>query len=123
MSVDFEERARPAKNEEKELAEFERRLQVAIRRHEAPLGLKSRVLAQARARRQARHGRGWIFQRIAASALLAGLFGGYAVYHEQQQRQIEQRKGEQAAQQLMTALRITSRTLSKVNEHLAENAR
>jgi len=126
--VDFEEQARPAKNEERELVEFERRLQVAIRRHEAPLGLKSRVMAQARARRQARHGRGWMLQRIAASALLAALFGGFAVYHEnleheKQERQIERRKGEQAAEQVMTALRITSKTLGKVNEHLAENAK
>lgn len=121
--MDFDQQARPSKDEERELAEFERRLQVAIRRHEAPLGLKSRVLAQARARRQARHGRGWMLQRIAASALLAVLFGGFAVYHEQQERRIEQVKGEQAREQVMTALRITSRTLGKVNEHLAENTR
>ena len=105
--------------EEREIAEFERRLRFAMRRHEAPLGLKSRVLAQARARRQARHGRGWILQRIAASAVLAALFGGMAVYHETEER----RKGEQAREQVMTALRITSKTLGRVNERLAENAR
>jgi len=116
--VDFEERTRPAKDEQREQAEFERRLRLAIRRHEAPLGLKSRVLAQARARRKARHGRAWIWQRLAASVVLAALFGGAAVYRENQER----RKGELAKEQVMTALRITHRTLDRVNEHLAENA-
>ena len=121
--MDFEERSKSGKSEEREIAEFEHRLRMAIRRHEAPLGLKSRVIAQARARRRTQHGRGWMLQRIAASALLAALFGGFAVHHEQHERQIEQRKGQQAAEQVMIALRITSRTLGKVNEHLAEDAR
>ncbi len=105
--------------EEREIAEFERKLRFAMQRHEVPLGLKSRVLAQARARRQARHGRGWILQRIAASAVLAAVFGGIAVYHEAEER----RRGEQAREQVMTAMRITSKTLGRVNERLAENAR
>lgn len=125
--MDFEERSKSEKSpeqslermEERDLAEFERRLRFAIRRHEAPLGLKSRVIAQARSRRRAQHGRGWIMQRIAASALLAALFGGVAVYHQNEER----RKGEQAREQVMTALRITHRTLDRVSEHLAENAR
>ena len=125
--MDFEER--PKMNQEDradrdtadhDTAEYERRLQFAIRRHEAPLGLKSRVLAQARARRrQAKHSRGWMLQRIAASTLLAVLFGGFAVYHQKE----EQRKGEQAREQVMMALRITSKTLGKVNEHLADSAK
>lgn len=118
--MDFEKQNRPRaeRDEDREQAEFERRLQLAIRRHEAPLGLKSRVLAQARARRNARHGRVWIWQRLAASVVLAALFGGVAVYRENEER----RKGELAKEQVMTALRITHRTLDRVNEHLAENA-
>ena len=105
--------------ETKELEELERRLRMALARRPAPLGLKQRVLAQARQRRlmgQApQQGRGWMLQRIAASMLLAALFGGFAVYRQQEER----RKGEAAREQVLTALRITNRTLDRVSEHLA----
>lgn len=102
-----------------ETAEFERKLRLAMRRREAPLGLQSRVLARARERRRAQSGRWWMLQRIAASAVLAAIFGGVAVYRQVEER----RKGEQARAQVMTALRITSRTLDKVNQRLADDTR
>ena len=104
------------KHNEKELAEFERKLQIAMRRQPAPVGLKQRVLARARERRQARHGRMWIVQRIAASAVLAAIFGGFAVYRQVEER----RKGEEARAQVITALRIARKTLNRVGERVQE---
>jgi hypothetical protein len=110
---------------DQELAEFERKLRFALQHRAAPLGLKQRVLARARERRQAQHGRWWMLQRIAASAVLAAIFGGFAVYRQVEERAIERRKGEEAREQVLTALRITNRTLDRVsdrvNERLAEN--
>jgi hypothetical protein len=104
---------------EQELAEFERKLRFAMQHRAAPLGLKQRVLARARERRQAGRGRVWILQRLAASIILAAIVGGFAAYHQADER----RKGEQAREQVMTALRITSRTLNRVNERLADSGR
>jgi hypothetical protein len=105
--------------DEKDMAEFERKLRLALQHREAPLGLKKRVLARTRERRQAERGRWWMVQRIAASAVLAAIFGGAAVYHRLEER----RKGEEAREQVLTALRITSKTLDRVGDKLAENSR
>jgi hypothetical protein len=114
MYVGFDRRKH---EDEQELADFERQLRSALQYRDAPVGLKQRVLARARERRQARHGRGWLLQRVAASVLLAGAIGGFAVYR----RAEEQRKGEEARQQVMTAFRITSRTLDRVNDRLMDS--
>ena len=101
----------------REMADFEARLRGAMQRQEAPLGLKQRVLAQARERRRAQQPwwRVHLVQRVAASLVLAAVCGGYAVYHQQAE---ERRKGEEAREQVMTAIRITSKTLGRVNERL-----
>ena len=103
--------------EGREMADFEARLRGAMQRQEAPLGLKQRVLARARERRRAQQP--WwrvpLVQRVAASLVLAAVCGGYAVYHQQAE---ERRKGEEAREQVMTAFRITSKTLGRVNERL-----
>ena len=104
---------------EQELAEFERKLRFAMQHRAAPVGLKQRVLAGARERRRSRHGRGWMLQRIAASIVLAVIFGGLAVYRQAEER----RKGEEAREQVLTALRITHKTLDRVHERLAGNGR
>jgi hypothetical protein len=103
----------------KELAEFERKLRQAMRQRVAPAGLKQRVLARAREQRQARRGRWWMVQRVAASVTLAAALVGVAAYRQVEER----RKGEQAREQVLTAMRITSRALGRVNERLAENSR
>lgn len=108
---------------EQELAEFEQKLKFAMQHRAAPLGLKQRVLARARERRQTGHGRLWIMQRLAASIVLAAMFGGFAVYRQAEERAAEQKRGEQAREQVLTAMRITSRTLNRVNERLAETGR
>ena len=109
------------RDELKQAQEFERALKQAMRRRDAPLGLKQRVMAGAGARRRVERerGRGWMLQRIAASALLAVLFGGFAAY-----KQFEERKrGEEAREQVMTALRITNRALDRVGDKLDEDER
>ena len=105
---------------ERELQEFERKLRRAMQRREAPLGLKARVLARARERRQAQHGRAWMFQRTAVAVVLAVVFGGFAAYRQAEQRAEERRKGEEAREQVLLALRITHKTLDRVGERLAE---
>lgn len=105
------------------MADFEGMLQEAMQRQEAPLGLKQRVLAKARERRRAEQRPWWrvhLVQRVTATLLLAAVCGGYAVYHQQAE---ERRKGEEARAQVITALRITSRTLGRVNERLIVNSR
>ena len=102
--------------DERDLQDFERKLRMAIVRREAPLGLKSRVLAQARERRQAQRGRLWIWQRVAATLVVAAVLGGFVEYRHIE----EQRKGEAAREQVLTALRITSKTMNRVQEKLAD---
>jgi hypothetical protein len=126
MSVEHNEMDDEMRNDEmkgRELAEFERKLRFALQHRPAPLGLKQRVLVRARERRQAQHGRWWMVQRIAASAALAAVFGGLAVYHQAEERALERKKGEEAREQVMTALRITHQTLYRVNARLIQNSR
>jgi len=110
-------------NDEQELVEFERKLRMAMQHREAPLGMKQRALARARERRQTQRGHFWMVQRIAASIVLAAAVGGFAAYRYNEERIAEQKRGEEAREQVMTALRITSRTLGRVNERLMENGR
>jgi len=107
---------------EQELAEFERKLRFALQHRDAPLGMKQRVLARAREQRQAQHSRWWMLQRIAASALLAAVFGGFAVYKQVEERNLERRRGEEAREQVMTAFRITHKTLDRVGDRVNEGS-
>lgn len=100
--------------------EFERELRQAMVRRPAPPGLKGRILdARSRRRTMRVHRRVVLWQRLAASLVLAAtLGGGFAWRHVQQQR-----RGEEARQQVMTALRITNRALNEVNARLAAHDR
>lgn len=102
---------------EQELQEFERKLRHAMQHRPAPLGLKQRVLAGARERRRQQHGWRWMVQRIGASAVLASMAVGFVVYRQAEER----RKGEVAREQVLTALRITNRTLNRVNQRLTDD--
>jgi hypothetical protein len=104
---------------EQEQAEFERKLRYAMQHRAAPLGLKQRVLARAREQRNER-GRSWTWQWVAASTLLVAIVCGGLVVH---QRVEERQKGEEARQQVLTALRITNKTLDRVTQRLAYSDR
>ena len=108
--------------ENQEMADFEGMLRDAMQRQDAPLGLEQRVLARVRERRRAEQRPWWrihMVQRVAASVVLAVVLGGGLVYQQHEKRVEEQRKGEEAKEQVMTAFRITTRTLGRVNERLA----
>ena len=109
--------------QDREQTEFESMLRRALHHRPAPLGLKQRVLSTARERRQHQHGRAWIFQRLAATAVLAAAFAGFASYRQHEERQRELQRGEEARQQVLTALRITNKALDRVSTRLAENSR
>jgi hypothetical protein len=108
--VDFERPDQP-----EQIDEFERELRQAMERRPAPPSLKRRIMQKRGMQRTERvqsHTMWW--QRLAASLLLAGvIFGGYSW------RQAEdRRKGEEAKQQVLTALRITNRALNDMNRRL-----
>lgn len=69
-------------------------------------------------------GRGWAIQRIAASVALGAVVAGAAAYYQTEQRrrseaaQAEQTRALVARDQVMEALRITSRTLNRVQDRL-----
>jgi hypothetical protein len=58
----------------------------------------------------------------AALLLTAALAGGFA-WHSHQERIEEQARGEAARQQVLTALRITSRALNQMNRQLSARGR
>lgn len=103
-----------------QIDDFEREVRQAIQRRPAPPSLKRRILERRDSRRTEKlHLRTVWWQRLAASVLIAGVIaGGYSW------RQVEdRRKGEEAKQQVLTALRITNRALNDMNRRLAEHNR
>ncbi len=95
--------------------EFEQELRQALERRPAPPSLKGKIMARRRGSKLGRHAVLW--QRLAASLVLAAMLGG-AVEWERHVRE-ERRRGEAAREQVMTALRITGHALDKMNQQLA----
>jgi len=96
--------------------EFERELQQAMERKPAPPFLKSRVMARRQAKPEPRwhlHQLAW--QRLAASVALAAVLGGALAWRH---AELQHRKGVEARQQVLTALRITGRALDQMNQQL-----
>ena len=89
---------------------FEQELRNALQRKEPATGFAERVVRQAEPPRQMTLRR-WAPLAVAAS-LIVGTFG--VVRYE------DYRKGEQAKDQLMLALRITAKTLDTVERKLRE---
>ncbi len=105
--------------------DFERELQKGLQRQPAPTSLKRKVMdrrAQNREPLQFRrstarqHTRMVWLERIAASLVLAGVAGSAAMGHYA----VERRKGEEAKQQVFTALRITNHAFRVMNEQLQQ---
>lgn len=92
--------------------DFERGLREAMGRLPAPPSLKRKVMERRRVR--SAQGRVVWWQRLAASVVLAGAAGGALAWHNAEQR----RKGEEAKQQVFTALRIANHALEEMNAQL-----
>jgi len=107
--------------------EFELELKQALQRRPAPPSLKRRLMAKRAERKLPLAGRNSfvLWQRLAASVVLVAAVGSAFAWrqHEQEQRSEDQRKGEQARQQVLTALRITSHALDHVQAQLGARNR
>ncbi len=108
--------------------EFERELRESLERQPAPGSLKRKVMEQRwQNRAQLRlsgasarqHVRMIWFERIAASLVVASVVGSAVAGHYA----LERRKGEEAKQQVFTALRITNHAFQVMNEQLQERDR
>ena len=99
------------------MEEFEQELRQAFERRPAPPSLKRRLMESRRVRQPQSHAFHW--QRLAATILLTAVLGGGVVLHQRE----EQRRGEAACQQVMTALRITNHAFEHMNKQLAAHHR
>jgi len=130
----------PSEKPFEHIDEFERELRHSLERQPAPLSLKHKVMELRGPQRQVhvagvverrlqnrgqilsirsatrRHSRMIWLERIAASLVVAAVAGGAVFGHYADER----RRGEEAKQQVLTALRITNRALDLMSEHLAE---
>jgi hypothetical protein len=106
--------------------EFERELRETLSRQPAPANLKRKVMESRRQNRgqivsirsaTRPHTRMIWFERIAASLVLAAVAGSAFVGRYA----IERRKGEEAKQQVFTAIRITNRALQVMNQQLQQH--
>lgn len=98
--------------------EFERELREALERRPAPPSLKRKLMAGRRAPQPRRVPLPW--QRLAASLALAGVLGGSLWGWRERE---EQRRGEAAREQVLTALRITGHAINQVDSQLAAHGR
>jgi hypothetical protein len=98
---------------------FERELSEALERRPAPLSLKRGILERRWQQRSRQRMRMVWFERLAASLVLAGVAGGAVIGHYA----VERRKGEEAKQQVFTALRIANHALEEMNAQLKQQDR
>jgi hypothetical protein len=100
--------------------DLERELRQAFERRPAPPSLKRKIMERRRRQNTERmHHRVVFWQRLAASVVLAGGVGGAFAWHNVR----EQRRGEEARQQVLTALRIANHALYQMNVQLAAQDR
>jgi hypothetical protein len=101
--------------EPESMNEFEHQLRQALEPVPAPPGLKRRLLARRETQHQTRRRRVVWWQRMAVAAALLCLLAGVWMWRNAEQR----REGEEARQQVILALRITSRALRQMQSQLA----
>jgi hypothetical protein len=100
--------------------DLERELRQAFARQPAPPGLKRRLMDQRRRQHAARiHRRVILWQRLAATLVLACTLGGLLAWRHIRQ----ERKGQELRQQVLTAFRITNHALDQMNRQLASHDR
>lgn len=100
--------------------DLERELRQAFARQPAPPGLKRRLMETRRRQHSARlHQRVVLWQRLAATLVLACSLGGLLAWRHVSQ----QRKGEELRRQVLTAFRITNHALDQMNHQLASHDR
>ena len=102
----------------KGIDEFEEELLQAMRRVDAPASLKQGLLERRRFQRPRSRREMW--ERLAATLLMAAVVGGGLYWRHEAE---EQRKGEEARRQVLQALRITNHALQEMNTRLAEHNR
>jgi hypothetical protein len=96
--------------------DFESELHATFARVPAPPDLKRKVMNQLwEQTRSARRRMVW-FERIAASLVVVAVMGGAVVGRNA----MERRRGEEAKQQVFTALRIATHALEEMNVQLQE---
>jgi hypothetical protein len=102
------------------LDDLERELRQAFERRPAPPSLKRKIMERRRRQNteRLRH-RMVLWQRLAASVVLAGVVGGAFAWHNVEER----RKGEAAREQVLTALRIANHALYRMNAQLSAQDR
>ena len=100
------------------MEDFEQELREAFARRPAPPSLKRKLMERRRAQR--RPSPAVVWQRLAATLVLAAVLGGAV---EWRHREDERRKGEAAREQVLTALRITGYALNQVNTRLVAHDR
>jgi len=103
--------------------EFEQELRQAFERWPAPPGLKRKLME----RRHKPTQRSWFAwpgfaaSLVSVSLCVAAVLTFYGSHERQQEK--ERREGEDARQQVLTALRITSHALDHMNQQLAAHNR
>ena len=103
-----------------EMNNFEDQVRQAFLRRPAPPSLKRRIMNQRAQRRTDRHrNRVVLWQRLAAVFVLAASIGGGITWRYIDQ----QRKGEAARDQVLTALRITNHALDQIQARLTARDR
>ncbi len=100
--------------------DFEKELSEAFARRPAPPSLARKIMARrSRQNTERIHHRTALLQRLAACLVLGVALAGGVRWRNLE----EQRKGEEARQQVLTALRITNHALDQVKNQLAAHDR
>ena len=96
--------------------DFECELHQAFERRPAPPSLKRKIMERRQRQNTERLRHRVVFlQRLAACIVLTGALSGVYAWHSTAER----RKGEEAREQVFTALRIANHALSEMNAQLA----